>query len=1091
VALTNKDRVQRGLEHLREGLGPFVGRMMQQRKGRAWVHEFNEGDRLHRNRDGTLHLDNAALLKAMNRYWGEVFSMVLGRAERTLVNELIEVRNAFAHDCPLSNDDTERALDSMRRLLEAVSAKAQAEAIDKSRYDLRRTIFAEETRQKTRSRSLVLEGTPRAGLTPWREIITPHKDVASGRYQQAEFAADLAQVHRGEGSDEYRDPVEFFSRTFITDGLRHLLEGAMLRLTSNGGDPVVELQTNFGGGKTHSMLALYHLFAGGDASRLVGVEGLMQASGVASVPKANRAVLVGTALSPGQPSTKPDGTVVNTLWGEMAWQLGDAEGYALIAESDQAGTSPGSEVLAELLTLFSPCLVLIDEWVAYVRQLYHVSGLPAGSFDANITFAQVLTEAVKAADRSLVVASLPASQIEIGGEGGQQALDKLKNTFGRVESSWRPATPDEGFEIVRRRLFEPITDKDLFASRDAVIRAFGEMYRSHSAEFPNGCGEAEYRRRMEAAYPIHPELFERLHNDWGSLDKFQRTRGVLRLMAAVIHGLWKREDRSLMILPASIPIDNSGVQFELVRYLESAWDSVIAHDIDGPSSVPLAIDQEIPNLGRYSATRRVARTIYMGSAPTHQGNNPGIDDRRIRLGCAQPGETVATFGDALRRLADRARFLYIDGPRYWFSTQPSVARLADDRAADYQRDDVLVKIVETLRKDRHRGEFCAVHVAPDGSADVPDEMEARLVVLGPDYPRAAKAEDSRAIPAAEEILTNRGSSQRLYKNMLAFLAPDRQRLVDLVQAVRLLMAWTSIVDEHEKLNLDAFQRRQAETKKTELQGTVEARMRETWVWALVPGQPDPQDRKLEWSQTRLQGQDPLAVRASKKLVQDESLITRMGPARLKLVLDRYLWPSADHIGTKQLWDYLASYLYLPRLRDVNVLADAVQAGISELVCDNFAYAGRYNEETRRYEGLKMTGGGSVVIDALSVLVRPAVAKAQSDAGSPGGGPPGSPPGPGPKTGPEGGPAPAPVAPEAKQPRRFFATVELSPDRAARDMGRVAEEVLQHLTILPNAKVRISVEIEAEVPGGVSDSTQRVVTENCQALKFKTHGFEAS
>jgi hypothetical protein len=619
------------------------------------------------------------------------------------------------------------------------------------------------------------------------------------------------------------------------------------------------------------------------------------------------------------------------------------------------------------------------------------------------------------------------------------------------------------------------------------------MYRGNTAEFPSGCGEADYRRRMQAAYPIHPELFERLYNDWGSLDKFQRTRGVLRLMAAVIYALWAREDRSLMILPASIPIDNGAVQFELVRYLESAWDSVIATDVDGPTSVPLAIDQEIPNLGRYSATRRVARTIYMGSAPNYQGKNPGIDDRRIRLGSAQPGEMVATFGDALRRLADRARFLYVDGPRYWFSTQPSVARLADDRANDYDNDDVLAKITERLRRKEPRGDFAAVHAAPDGSGEVSDDMEARLVILGPSYPHVSKGEDGKAITAAEELLANRGTSQRLYKNMLLFLAPDKQRLVELEQAMRLLMAWTSIVGEHEKLNLDAFQRRQAETKKGELEDTVRARMLETWVWALVPSQPDPQDRKLEWSATRLQGQDPLAVRASKKLVQDESLMTRMGPARLRLVLDKYLWPAADHVGTRQLWEYLASYLYLPRLRNMDVLAEAIQAGISELVCDNFAYAGRFNEETKRYEGLKMTGGGSVVIDPLSVLVKPGAARAQVDAEKAGAGATGrgSAPGPAPGSGPGAGPGPEAGTLPPSLPRRFFATVEVNPDRAARDMGRIAEEVLQHLSTLRQAKIRVAIEIEAEAPGGVSDDTQRIVTENCRTLRFKTHGFERS
>ena len=687
----------------------------------------------------------------------------------------------------------------------------------------------------------------------------------------------------------------------------------MRRLAADGGDPVVELQTNFGGGKTQSMIAPYHLFDEDDPRSLVGVEGLMKEAGVGKLPKGNRAVLVGTALSAAEVNEKPDGTVTRTLWGEMAWQLGGVEGYEMVAESDAQSISPGSEVLARLFKKYSPCLILIDEWVAYFRGIYSVSNTAAGSFETNLTFAQALTEAASATEGALVVAGLPASQIEIGGEGGQEALDRLKNTFSRIQASWRPASADEGFEIVRRRLFEEVP-ADNYAARDAAIRAFSEMYRNSAAEFPHGCGEEEYKRRMEAAYPIHPEVFERLYNDWGGLDKFQRTRGVLRLMASVIHALWERGDGGLMILPSSIPMDHGPVESELVRYLDQSWNSVIARDIDGASSVPLAIDSEVPNLGRYSATRRVARTIYMGSAPTFQGKNPGIDDRRIRLGCAQPGETVATFGDALRRLADRATYLYQDGSRYWFSTQPSVARLADDRAAQQAPHDVDAKLVEWLKRDKARGEFSAVHIVPDGSGDVPDEMEARLVVLGPDYPHVARADDSRAIKAAEETLNSRGGGQRLYKNMLVFVAPDAKALPNLRQAMRFLMAWTSIVDEHEALNLDPLHRRQAESKKKEFEGTVEARMRETWIWALVPDQPDPQDRKIEWGASRLQGQDELAVRASKKLMHDDALLTRMGPARLKLELDKHLWGNVDHLNTRKLWEWMASYLYLPRLK---------------------------------------------------------------------------------------------------------------------------------------------------------------------------------
>ena len=625
------------------------------------------------------------------------------------------------------------------------------------------------------------------------------------------------------------------------------------------------------------------------------------------------------------------------------------------------------------------------------------------------------------------------------------------------------------------------------------------MYRSGQGVFPQGCGEADYRRRMEAAFPIHPELFERLYNDWGSLDRFQRTRGVLRLMASVIHALWERNDGGLLILPASIPIDHSAVQAELVRYLDPGWSAVIAKDVDGIASAPLGIDQDVPTLGRYSAARRVARTVYMGSAPTLQTNNPGIDDRCIRLGCAQPGETAATFGDALRRLADRATYLYQDGSRYWFSTQPSVARIADDRAAQYDPHDVDARLVEWLRKDKARGDFCGVHIAPEGSGEVGDEMQARLVVLGPDHPYARNDSD-RAVEAAGQILDTRGGAQRIYRNALVFLAPDRQRLPELQQAVRFWMAWTSIADEHEQLNLDAFQRKQAEDRRGEFEKTVAARILETWVWTLVPHQPDPTSRGIEWSPGRLQGQDPLAVRCCRKLVQEESLLTRMGAERLNLVLDKYLWRNADHIGTKKLSEYLASYLYLPRLRDADVLAQAIQAGISELVCENFAYAGRFDAETGRYEGLKLTGVGPVVIDSLSVLVKPDVAKAQAAADAAArSGASAAAQGAGPADGTDtqdGSATPADAdggtkAGTQEPARRFFGTVEVDAERAGRDMGRIAEEVLQHLITLPGSKVRVTVEIEAEVPEGVPDDIRRIVSENGQTLRFKAQGFEKS
>ncbi len=382
---------------------------------------------------------------------------------------------------------------------------------------------------------------------------------------------------------------------------------------------------------------------------------MLQAAGVTRPPQAQRAVLVGFALSPGQPRTKPDGCVINTLWGELAWQLLGKDGFAMVAESDRQGVSPGSEVLRELFTAAAPCLILIDEWVVYARQLYGVSNLPGGSFDANLSFAQSLTEAAKAAPQTLVVATIPASDIETGGDGGQEAAIRLKNIFGRIESPWRPADGKRAIEIVRRRLFQPIAQPSLFTARDTVAKTFVDLYRNQPQEFPSNCREADYERRLKAAYPIHPELFDRLYTDWSSIEKFQRTRGVLRLMAAVVHTLWERQDASLLIMPANVPIDESTVQFELTRYLEDNWIPVIEKDVDSPHSLPLKLDGENPNLGRYSACRRVSRTIYLGSAPVLSNPNKGLTEVQIKLGCVQPGESVATFGDALRRLSDNPR----------------------------------------------------------------------------------------------------------------------------------------------------------------------------------------------------------------------------------------------------------------------------------------------------------------------------------------------------------------------------------------------------------------------------------------------------
>lgn len=1118
MAISNQDRIGKAMELLRSGLAPYVVREFNSvfpGKGEAEAAKVLSDDRTVAKK-ALADWDVAALLKLMWDSWNGVFGKTLGRAERSLIQELRDWRNKWAHQEPFSSDDADRALDSMCRLLTSISA-AEADDIGKMKADLRRQVYDEQLRfEKRKVGGSLIEAAVTGTIKPWREVVTPHPDVASGRYQQAEFAADLWQVHLDEGSEEYRDPVEFFRRTYLTESLKQLLIGAVQRLAGVSGDPVVQLQTNFGGGKTHSMLALYHLASGVAASKLPGIDAVMAEAGVTTVPATKRVVLVGNKISPGNPSVKPDGTVVRTLWGEIAYQLGGKKAYERIRNDDERATNPG-DLLRELFKEHGPCLILIDEWVAYARQLHDQSDLPGGGFETQFSFAQALTESAKLAGNCLLVISLPASDtagsphtnnaddVEVGGIRGREALERLRNVVGRVESSWRPASAEEGFEIVRRRLFEPLSGEN-FKLRDVTARAFADLYRTQKSEFPPECATSEYEARIKSAYPIHPEIFDRLYTDWSTLVKFQRTRGVLRLMAAVIHSLWAKGDRNALILPSMIPIDDPRVQFELTRYLSDQWAPIIEKDVDGPNALPVKIDSEQSNLGKYHATRRVARTIYLGSAPSTAAAQRGLEDRRIRLGCVMPGEPTAVFGDALRRLSSTATYLYQDGPRAWYDTQPTVTKLADDRAEQLKRDHdkVVLNLEARIRSDlKTMGDFRRIHSLPESGIDVPDDTDARLVVLRAEHAYTKEVGNAAEV-AAKGILESRGNSPRLYRNALVFLSADRVRLQDLEEAVRKAMAWESILDEKDTLNLGPHQVRQAETQRSSAENRVKAQIPEVYQWLLVPTQNTPQE-PVTWKATPLKGSDPLAVRTSKRLKADDDLFPNIGATVLKTYLDKIpLW-RGDNVPVRQLVEDFARYPYLPRLSSSEVLLKAIADGpaLINWAADAFAIAESFDDATGRYKGLVTGRNVSVYAESNYLLVKPAIAVAQQAAEAAAAAAASTSPGAtvtGDKvfepTVAQGGssiatgkPGVAPITPAPARPKRYYGTVELDANRVGRDASRIADELISHLVVQAGAKVTVTLEIEALLPEGAGEQLVRTATENGKSLKFASHGFE--
>lgn len=1095
MALTNKERVGRVLDAARAGAAPFVIREYKMTYKSDWTLQVERAltTPAFSLPDGATDsvqnleaaLDTHSVLNLMLRNWFDVFHDKLGHTGRSYTSELLSARNDWAHGKAFSNDEAYRVADTARRLLEMVSAPEQTRIVGEIASELLRLRFDREAEQakKVAETTKTEQTTTLAGLKPWRDVIQPHPDVASGRYVQAEFAADLAQVVAGTAAEEYQNPVEFFRRTYLTEGLEEMLVSGIRRLTAQGGDPVVQLKTAFGGGKTHSMLALYHLCSGDlTLNDIPGGERLAARIGQVDLPEANRAVIVGTALDPSKPRDYGSVTA-RTLWGELACQLGGqqvAEAYAIVAEADRKGVSPNSNTLVELLDRFGPCLIMVDEFVAYARNIYGVDDLPAGSFASLMTFIQALTEAVRRSTDSMLLVSLPESAIEMGGPVGEKVLEIVGHAVGRMESVWKPVSPNESFEIVRRRLFSDNVD---YAARDAVVDAFAAMYRNASGEFPAGVAESDYRQRMKAAYPIHPELFDRLYQDWSTLDRFQRTRGVLRLMAAVIHQLWEGGDQALLILPGTVPLAAIPVRNELLRYLPDTWAAVFDKDVDGAGSIPLQTDRDVPMLGRYAAARRVARTVFLGSAPSVAAQHVrGLEEVRIRLGSAQPGEATAVFGDALRRLENSLTYLYTDGTRYWYDTRPTVNKLARDLAQEFRADQVNQEIIARLRQVPKRGDFAAHHVAPLTTGDVADEDRARVVVLHPDYVQWRSTSPTDAEVEALALLQSRGAGQRHYKNMLLFIAPDREGMDNLRQAVRNYLAWRQIDAEEEAYNLDAQQRKQVRQSLRKDEETVDLRLREAYSWLLVPEQPEPLG-KIAIRASKIGGDDNFYERAARRLQQDGLLIKEWSPDILRMELDSYYWREDRgwEVRLSDLWADLAKYCYFPRLLNRDVLRRAVEDGVRRIDAP-FAYATGADAEGC-HTGLVYRSGGSIYFDERSLLVHPQHVKEATV----------------PETleRVESGAAPVqdggPIAPPRPAPprrtTRYYGRVPLDSQRVNREISTIVEEVLQHLTGLVGAEVEVTLEIKARRPEGFDEATIRTVSENSRTLKFEQFGFE--
>ncbi|MBC7256698.1 MAG: ATP-binding protein, partial [Chloroflexi bacterium] len=394
-------------------------------------------------------------------------------------------------------------------------------------------------------------------LKPWYNVAVPHRDIREGRMDESVFAASLSDVAAGRGALEYLDAATFFQKTYPTQGLLNLLGAVVGRLAGTGyGEPVIQLQTPFGGGKTHVLVALYHLLRSPEA--LAGadmIQQILERSGAGALPKGRVVVFDGTAADPVKGKTP---------WGEIAAQLGR---YELLREQDQARRAPGKDRLHEVLA-GGPVLILMDEVAEYA--------VKARDFrDQVMAFFQELTETVKVAERCALVVTLPSSAPY--GEEGEHVLAQLQQIIGRVEALYAPVEGDEVFEVIRRRLFESVG-----TPREAqqVAEAYWQLYQRLGEDVPAEARNPAYRERLRRAYPFHPQVIDLLYERWSTFPTFQRTRGVLRLLAHVVLDLYRSKRHAAPLIQAAhLNLANSAIRREFVKHIGNEFEGVIAADI--------------------------------------------------------------------------------------------------------------------------------------------------------------------------------------------------------------------------------------------------------------------------------------------------------------------------------------------------------------------------------------------------------------------------------------------------------------------------------------------------------------------------------
>jgi hypothetical protein len=715
----------------------------------------------------------------------------------TLLETIYDVRNKLAHFQGISDDEFAETFINMKKIARAIGMDELEEALAK----LQEIKTEKESENKSEHLSTP---TTSGNMLPWFRVVTPHMDIKQGRLDESVFAANLAEVALGNGREIYSNPAMFFSKTFFTSGLRNVAKTVLKGLNGkeDAENRVISLQTGFGGGKTHTLISLFHLAKWGkNAIQSSYTKDLLSYTGEPEYDTANIAVFTNTTNDPANGRKAEDGIHIQTIWGELAYQLGGKEAYELVRKNDEGLIAPAG-IFKQVLEKCKPALILIDELADYCVK---ASARKAGSSslaDQTISFMQELTEAVSGTNNCVVVITLPASVQEVGNTPeAQSILTSLQKRVSRVVADTQPVADEEIYEVIRRRLFEDIGD---FNAIENVANQYMAMYHEYWSELPPNANKSEYKQKIIKSYPFHPELIDVFRVRWASHHDFQRTRGVLRLLAAIVSDLWKRQQNlpgeNAMIHTGVINFTNlDALSGQLKKLYGNGYDSVISADVSGSSSNAFKIDSAKNEYGHWYLTQSIASVILMNSFGS-EGTNRGVSVAELKLNLLSPnGFNHNSINGALDELESNAYYLYYaqssaSGKRYWFHTKPNINILINQAKGDIKYTDITAEVINRLQLKVRNVQLFNVLVNP--SDDIPEQLKPTLLILSPTYLTKSNGINGKTLPLIEKIATKKGNSERIYRNTLLFMVCSELGIGKLQSEAREYLACQKISAEY-------------------------------------------------------------------------------------------------------------------------------------------------------------------------------------------------------------------------------------------------------------------------------------------------------